>query len=339
MQGGVGNDQLFGYEGRDWIRAGANNDTVDGGPAVDDLHGGNGRDTIMLTDGDNVRGGAGLDLCNIALGSADSIISCGLNVREVSAIAADQVIGNGTPASCTSAAVVAAVAAGGVIAFDCGPNPITIEMDETARVVNNTGPEIVIDGGGLVTLDGQNQNRILYMNTCDPDQIWTTPHCNDQDHPRLTVQNITFTRGNASGQHDDGGGGGAIFARGGQLAVTNVTFEDNRCATTGPDVGGAALRVFDQFQDRPVEVRDSTFRGGVCSNGGAISSIGVSWVITDSVMTDNRAVGNGANPAQSGTPGGGSGGAIYLDGNLFTCLLYTSPSPRDRQKSRMPSSA
>ena len=27
------------------------------------------------------------------------------------------------------------------------------------------------------------------------------------------------------------------------------------------------------------------------------------------------------------------------DRNLPTCLLYTSPSPRDRQKSRMPSSA
>ena len=27
----------------------------------------------------------------------------------------------------------------------------------------------------------------------------------------------------------------------------------------------------------------------------------------------------------------------YLDGRI--CLLYTSPSPRDRQKSRMPSSA
>ena len=27
------------------------------------------------------------------------------------------------------------------------------------------------------------------------------------------------------------------------------------------------------------------------------------------------------------------------DGGVFTCLLYTSPSPRDRQKSRMPSSA
>ena len=28
-----------------------------------------------------------------------------------------------------------------------------------------------------------------------------------------------------------------------------------------------------------------------------------------------------------------------LEGNLKSCLLYTSPSPRDRQKSRMPSSA
>ena len=29
----------------------------------------------------------------------------------------------------------------------------------------------------------------------------------------------------------------------------------------------------------------------------------------------------------------------YLVAILFICLLYTSPSPRDRQKSRMPSSA
>ena len=30
---------------------------------------------------------------------------------------------------------------------------------------------------------------------------------------------------------------------------------------------------------------------------------------------------------------------IILAGNTNDCLLYTSPSPRDRQKSRMPSSA
>ena len=28
-----------------------------------------------------------------------------------------------------------------------------------------------------------------------------------------------------------------------------------------------------------------------------------------------------------------------IDGGYMPCLLYTSPSPRDRQKSRMPSSA
>jgi hypothetical protein len=42
------------------------------------------------------------------------------------------------------------------------------------------------------------------------------------------------------------------------------------------------------------------------------------------VFTNNTATGSGANPAQQGTPGGGSGGAIYLDGNLFTLDLVGS---------------
>ena len=33
------------------------------------------------------------------------------------------------------------------------------------------------------------------------------------------------------------------------------------------------------------------------------------------------------------------GSSVTKDGNAGVCLLYTSPSPRDRQKSRMPSSA
>ena len=32
-------------------------------------------------------------------------------------------------------------------------------------------------------------------------------------------------------------------------------------------------------------------------------------------------------------------GALDVDSSGYLCLLYTSPSPRDRQKSRMPSSA
>ena len=44
-----------------------------------------------------------------------------------------------------------------------------------------------------------------------------------------------------------------------------------------------------------------------------------------------------------GDQGAGSGVALDddgdLDGDLLACLLYTSPSPRDRTRSRMPSSA
>lgn len=241
----------------------------------------------------------------------------------------DRVVGTGTPASCTGAAVVAAVAAGGIITFDCGPEPVVITLTETAKMVNANGPEIVLDGGGLVTLSGGGQRRILYMNTCDEAQGWTTSHCQNQDHPRLTLQNLTFADGNATGETIEGGGGGAVFVRGGRLRVANSTFVRNRCDATGPDVGGAAIRVLSQYDGLPVVVTDSVFGGGpglggVCSNGGALSSIGVSWDIADSVFTHNEAIGAGANPARSGTPGGGSGGAIYLDGNTFTLTLRNS---------------
>ncbi|MEE6261592.1 hypothetical protein [Plantactinospora sonchi] len=241
----------------------------------------------------------------------------------------DRVIGNGTPRSCTSEAVVAAVARGGVITFSCGPAPVTITMKATAKIRNSTGPRIVLDGGGKVTLSGGGMRRILYMNTCDQAQGWTTSHCQDQDHPQLTVQNLVFADGNSTGDRVEGGGGGAIFVRGGRFKVVNSRFVRNRCDQTGPDLGGAAIRVLSQFKGLPVYVVNSTFggasgQGGTCANGGALSSIGVSWVVLNSVLSHNRAVGRGANPARGGTPGGGSGGAIYTDGNRFTVTIAGS---------------
>ena len=188
---------------------------------------------------------------------------------------------------------------------------------------------VVLDGRGLVTLSGADQRRILYMNTCDRAQVWTTSHCQNQDHPQLTIQGLHFTRGNSTGETMEGGGGGAVFVRGGRLKVVDSVFTSNRCDPTGPDVGGAALRVLSQYEGLPVVVTRSTFGGNaarrnVCSNGAGISSIGVSWQIYSSVFTHNDAIGRGANPQRSGTPGGGSGGAIYLDGNRFTLDLVDS---------------
>ncbi|MGB5219906.1 MAG: hypothetical protein WBN60_02685, partial [Polyangiales bacterium] len=188
-------------------------------------------------------------------GNGDGTCTLPVAAQEEDISKPDTVIGDGTATSCTADAFIDAVARGGVITFNCGPEPVIITLDRTAKVFNDQNPDIVIDGGGKVTLSGGGRVRILYMNTCDPDQVWTTSHCNDQDHPRLTVQNLTFVDGNAKSEEE---GGGAIFVRGGRFKVVSSRFFNNVCQDVGPDVGGGAIRVFDQHEDRPVYVVNST---------------------------------------------------------------------------------
>ena len=242
----------------------------------------------------------------------------------------DHVVGNGRPASCTSAAVVRAVAAGGIITFDCGLKPLTIVMSSTASVIK-TRRLVALDGGGLITLSGGGKRRILYSNTCEG--TWSTDDCVNQPYPQIVVQNITFEDG-----YDDtpqatctanvpacwyGGvdGGGAIYVEGGQFKAVNSRFIGNRCYAYGPDLGGGAIRALAQYENRPVYITGDMFRGGRCSNGGALSSIQVQWNVLNSEFIDNKAIGWGANPASSGTPGGGSGGAIYMDGKNNDLLI------------------
>ena len=236
------------------------------------------------------------------------------------------VIGTGTPASCTGDAFVAAVAKGGVITFDCGPDPTTIVLSATAKVFNDKGTKLVIDGGNKVTLSGGGKVRILYMSTCDKTQVYPpgAGDCNTNPGVQLVVQNITFVDGNAKGIAEgdtNGAGGGAIHAQGGSLKVVNSRFFNNVCDDLGPDLGGGAIRKLDYLVKagvgpaRPVWVVGSTFGGkpglgNTCANGGALSSIGVSWNIINSLLSENKAVGMGANDGD-----GGNGGAIYNDGN------------------------
>ncbi len=157
-------------------------------------------------------------------------VPAGAGIEDTSA--PDTVVGEGTPESCTAEAFRQAVAGGGIITFDCGDDPVVITLGQTAKIVNNTGPKIVIDGSNKVTLSGNGQVRILYMNTCDQAQVWTTDHCQNQDHPQLTVQNLTFIDGDATGEDPDGGG--AIFVRGGRFKIVNCRFFGNTCDPAGP---------------------------------------------------------------------------------------------------------
>jgi hypothetical protein len=262
---------------------------------------------------------------NAAAGNPDGHAFVPPAGRAVNTSHPNHVIGSGTPASCTSAAVVKAVAKGGVITFNCGAKPVTITMTATAKV-RNTSHRVVLDGGGLVTLSGGGKRQILYMNTCDAKQVLTTDDCVNQQWPQLTVQNITLEDGYSAVRQTPnadfgGGGGGAIYAEGGRFKAVNSLFIGNRCYQHGPDLGGAAIRALAQYRNRPVYITSDTFRGGRCSNGGALSSIDVNWDVINSVMTGNKAIGWGANPASPGTLGGGSGGAIYTDGDNYNVVI------------------
>ena len=257
------------------------------------------------------------------------------------------VIGSGTSASCTPAAVLAAITAGGIITFNCGPDPVTITLDQTAKVRNST-TKLVLDGGGKVTLSGGGARRILYANTCDTSLGSVSGNClYAPTKPQITVQNITFADGNSSDSTDNGpygdSGGGAIMQLGGRLKVVRSVFVRNTCTTNGPDLGGAAIRVLAQHSDTPNDLDGSyaarnqypamivqrTFggasgQGGNCSNGGAMSALRTPLNVYNSLITHNNAIGCCANPAWNGTPGGGSGGAIYSDGTSYDVNIYGS---------------
>jgi hypothetical protein len=211
------------------------------------------------------------------------------------------------------------------VTFSCGADPITITLTESIRIPNApSGASTVIDGGGKVTLSGGGAVRIVYSNACNSDLGWYTSHCQDQDSPHLALQNLTFIDGNAANiveSDTDEPSGGAVFMRSGRLKIVNCRFFNNKTIAAASDFGGGAVRVLGQYNDEPVYIVNSTFGGkdgygNSAANGGALSSIGTSFTIINSLFSYNTAIGTGANSGN-----GGNGGAIYNDGNTIVLSL------------------
>ncbi|HEY6036487.1 MAG TPA: right-handed parallel beta-helix repeat-containing protein [Kofleriaceae bacterium] len=200
-------------------------------------------------------------------------------------------VGDGTPASCTAAALQAAATTGGTIVFACG-GPIAITVTTPITFTK----EAVLDGGGVVTLSGGGTSRILYL-----DSDYNTPT------PRLTVQRLSFKQGQspATGA-DTAQGGGAIYRDGGSLTVLDSSFDDNHGPATGQDVAGGAIYGFGGGE---TVIVGSTFTNNSASDGGAIGSLNGNVTIIDSTIANNAATGTGGNPGN-----GGCGGGLYMDG-------------------------
>lgn len=233
------------------------------------------------------------------------------------------VVGDGSPDSCTHAALAAAVAAGGIITFACGDAPVTIAIAQTLQL--RTDVDTVIDGGRRVTLDGRHQVRVLAFES--PDFMNT--------ETRVTLQHLRVIGGKTSpveaipqapppcSQGYNDGEGGALYMRDGNLSIVDCIFEDNEGAPLGPDTGGGAIYVVGSKHG--MVIAGSTFEGNRASNAAAVGGLFCELQIFDSLFVGNTATGSGANDddpsqcdamnnGQNEIGSGGNGGAIYSDG-------------------------
>ncbi len=233
------------------------------------------------------------------------------------------VVGTGTAASCTEAALSAALTKGGVVTFNCGSAPATITVTKTVELPTST--DTVVDGGGKVTIDGGGSVRIL---------DWNSANYRANMHS-LTLQHITFAHGHAagtmpiapaplpcsSGYYD--GAGGALQMRDGVLHVIDATFLNNEAEKLGPDVGGGAIYLNGSLGGVVV---GSAFVNNSGSNSGAIGSLNSELDVYNSTFKGNAALGFGANSNdaskcsvvdknnQNQVGSGGNAGAIGMDG-------------------------
>jgi len=219
---------------------------------------------------------------------------CDVPAQPVDTSTPTTVVGDGTAASCTEAALRSAVAAGGIVTFRCGADPVTITVTAEIPVAKDT----TIDGGGTVTLSGGGATRILHLTSAF-----------DVATPLLTVQHLTFSGGFTSDVANTTStrqGGGAIFEDGGSLTVIDCTFAHNQCATSGQDVSGGAIN---GQGVGTLLIVGSTFSDNSGSNGGAVGTQDENVTIVNSTFANNSATGTGGNPGN-----GGDGGALSYDG-------------------------
>jgi fibronectin type 3 domain-containing protein len=220
--------------------------------------------------------------------------ACTVPISPVNTAGNTNVVGNGTPASCTESAFAAAIAAGGTVTFNCGSAPYKLVLTSSKSITKDT----VIDGGNLVTLDGAGQVRQLVMNNGNFDSA----------SPTLTLQNITFANGHGTDNAGTGAptGGGAVYRYGGTLNVINSQFINNIGPASGQDSAGGAIY---SVGIGTTTVVGSTFQGNQSSDGGALGNLGATVVLVNDAITGNKATGTGGNPGD-----GGNGGGVYMDG-------------------------
>jgi predicted outer membrane repeat protein len=222
------------------------------------------------------------------------------------------VVGNGTPTSCTEAALTAALSGGGSVSFNCGAAPHTITLTE-AKIIN---ADTVLDGGGRITLSGGGTTRLFQVQNGAAFTLrglrlvdgYTTGNGGAIYAERLSHLTIEASQFSGHVAHN----GGAIATNGWgasdvgvAVTIRDSAFSDNSAtapAIPGGGNGGGAIYL---SGGSAATIDDTTFSGNQAGNGGAIHLLHSNLRATGVTFSDNRA---------DNTAGGGGGGAIYMDG-------------------------
>jgi hypothetical protein len=161
----------------------------------------------------------------------------------------------GVVSDCSSDAQFSSLlATGGTITFNCGAGPHTILITSQKSINLDT----TIDGGGTITLDGQNQYRLFDVGAA------------------LTLRRLVLTRAFFNGD------GGAIRnTANGTLVLESSTIRDSHAALSG----GAILSL------GPLTISNSLLEGNTALNGGALYPrfAGARTTIVNSVLRNNQA--------------------------------------------------
>ena len=171
-------------------------------------------------------------------------------------VQAEGVVGVGTPASCTEAALDTVLSGGGTITFNCGATPHTIILTNQKSINDDT----TIEGGNLITLSGANSTQLFDVGAV------------------LILRDIILTNG-----YFNGDGGAIRNNANGTLALDHVTIQDSTA-----ELSGGAIVSYG-----PLNILDSTLTGNTAINGGALylRFPGSQTNIVHSTLDNNHAIG------------------------------------------------
>lgn len=239
---------------------------------------------------------------------------------------ANAVVGTGTPASCTEAALDAALLAGGTITFDCGAAGATIALAAPKTITTS----ITVDGGGTITLSGQNAVlpfTVLSGGSLTLHSLTVADGVSSGDGGCLLNLGGTLTLMDVTVDHCSAAvNGGGICNGSGTLALHTVTIDDTHAGSNG----GGVFNLQSLTMDGVSISGCSAVRGGGLSNGSGTATLTGTWIhgnqasIGGGIANVATLVMNGVTLSQNTALSGAGGGLDNSGGATLTNCTFST---------------